>query len=118
MQLNYTELCKDTTAALCNTAHIGRTTGAYSPGLMCEEVEANRRPMNKKEAVARTLEDVSELLNTLLEFLESDSAHLEDSRVREEVAKFPWQARERAITEMMVAAEGLRNRIRYIEAKV
>ncbi len=71
--------------------------------------------MSREEAVARTLEDVGEALNTILDFLESDTKHLKDMGVQKEVAEFPWDARDRAITEIMVTVVGLRNRIRCIE---
>jgi hypothetical protein len=75
-----------------------------------------RKPISKKEAVARTLEDVGEALETVLGFLEEDTAHLKNMGVQEGAVEFPWDARDRAITEMMLAVEGLKNRIRLIEA--
>jgi hypothetical protein len=72
--------------------------------------------MGREEAVARTLEDVGETLKIVLDFLQSDSTHLNDMGIQEEIAEFPWDARDHAITEVMVAVEGLRNRIRLIEA--
>jgi hypothetical protein len=55
-------------------------------------------------------------LKIVLDFLESDATHLNDRKVQEEITEFPWDARDRAITEIMLAVEGLRNRIRLIEA--
>jgi hypothetical protein len=72
--------------------------------------------MTREEAVARTLDDVGETLKTILDLLESDSAHLKDTGVREELVGFPWDTRDQAITEVMMAVEGLRNRIRLIRA--
>jgi hypothetical protein len=37
--------------------------------------------------------------------------------VQKKVAEFPWDARDSAVTEMMFAVEGLRNRIRLIERR-
>jgi hypothetical protein len=37
--------------------------------------------------------------------------------VQKKVAEFPWDARDSAVTEMMFAVEGLRNRIRLIEGR-
>ena len=71
--------------------------------------------MGKEEAVASTLEDVGAALQTVLDFLEWDTNHLKDMGVQEEAAKFPWDARDRAITEIMATVVGLRNRIRCIE---
>ena len=68
--------------------------------------------MSREEAVARTLEDVSGTLKTVLDFLGSDSENL-----KKKVAEFPWDARDSAVTEMMFAVEGLRNRIRLIEGR-
>lgn len=76
-----------------------------------------KKPMSRKEAVTRTLEDVGEALETVLNFLEEDTAHLKDMAVQEGIVGFPWDARDRAVTEMMLAVEGLRNRIRLIEAR-
>lgn len=73
--------------------------------------------MSRKEAVATTLEDASEMLQTILDFLESDTRHLEDMGVQKKVAKFPWGARNQAVTEIMVAVEGLRNRMLRIEGR-
>jgi hypothetical protein len=72
--------------------------------------------VTREEAVARTLDDVGETLKTIVDLLESDSAHLKDTGIREELVGFPWDARDRAITEVMMAVEGLRNRIRLIRA--
>jgi hypothetical protein len=73
--------------------------------------------MSREEAVARTLEDVSGTLKTVLDFLGSDSEYLKDMGVQKKVAEFPWDARDSAVTEMMFAVEGLRNRIRLIEGR-
>ena len=76
-----------------------------------------RRPMSREEAVTRTLEDVGETLKTVLDFLGSDSEYLKEMGVQKKVAEFPWDARDSAVTEMMFAVEGLRNRIRLIEGR-
>ena len=73
--------------------------------------------MSREEALARTLEDMGETLKTVLDFLGSDSENLKDMGVQKKVAEFPWDARDSAVTEMMFAVEGLRNRIRLIEGR-
>jgi hypothetical protein len=71
--------------------------------------------MGCREEAITTLQDVSEMLKTVLDFLESDTAYLEDAGVPQKAVEFPWEARDRAVTEMMIAIEGLRNRIQRIE---
>jgi hypothetical protein len=71
--------------------------------------------MGCSEEAITALQDVSEMLKTVLDFFESDIAYLEDAGVPQKSGEFPWEARDRAVTEMVVAIEGLRNRIQRIE---
>ena len=73
------------------------------------------KPLSRKEAVAKTLEDVGAALKIVLDFLETDEVNLSDMEVQRKVSEFPWGARDQAITEIMVSLEGLRNRIKRIE---
>jgi hypothetical protein len=73
------------------------------------------KPLSRKEAVAKTLEDVGTTLKIVLDFLETDEVNLKDMEVQRKVPEFPWSARDQAITEIMVSLEGLRNRIKRIE---
>jgi hypothetical protein len=73
------------------------------------------KPLSRKEAVAKTLEDVGTALKMVLDFLETDEANLNDMEVQRKVPEFPWDARDQAITEITVCLEGLRNRIKHIE---
>jgi hypothetical protein len=73
------------------------------------------KPLSRKEAVAKTLEDVGTTLKIVLDFLESDEVNLKDMEVQSKVPEFPWDARDQTITEIMVSLEGLRNRINRIE---
>jgi hypothetical protein len=73
------------------------------------------KPLSRKEAVAKTLEDVGTALKIVLDFLETDEVNLKDMEVQRKVPEFPWDARDQAVTEIMVTLEGLRNRIKCIE---
>ena len=73
------------------------------------------KPLSRKEAVAKTLEDVGTALRIVLDFLETDEINLENMEVQRKVPEFPWSARDQAITEIMVSLEGLRNRTKRIE---
>jgi hypothetical protein len=73
------------------------------------------KPLSRKEAVAKTLEDVGMALKIVLDFLETDEVNLKDIEVQRKVPEFPWDARDQTITEIMVSLEGLRNRIKRIE---
>ncbi len=73
------------------------------------------KPLSRKEAVAKTLEDVGTALKVVLDFLEADEVNLKAMEVQRKVPEFPWGARDQAITEIMVSLEGLRNRIKRIE---
>jgi hypothetical protein len=73
------------------------------------------KPLSRKEAVAKTLEDVGTALKIVLDFLETDEANLKDMEVQRKVPEFPWDARDQAITEITFSLEGLRNRIKHIE---
>ncbi len=73
------------------------------------------KPLSRKEAVAKTLEDVGTALKIVLDFLETDEANLKDMEVQRKVPEFPWDARDQAITEITFSLEGLRNRIKRIE---
>jgi hypothetical protein len=73
------------------------------------------KPLSRIQAVAKTLEDVGTTLKIVLDFLETDEVNLKDMEVQSKVPEFPWDARDRTITEIMVSLEGLRNRINRIE---
>jgi hypothetical protein len=73
------------------------------------------KPLGRKEAVAKTLEDVGTALKIVLDFLETDEVNLKDVEVQRKVPEFPWGARDQAITEITVSLEGLRNRMKRIE---
>jgi hypothetical protein len=73
------------------------------------------KPLGRKEAVAKTLEDIGAAVEIVLDFLETDEVNLRDVEVQRKVPEFPWAARDQAITEIMVSLEGLRNRIKRIE---
>jgi hypothetical protein len=73
------------------------------------------KPLSRKEAVAKTLEDVGTALKIVLNFLETDEINLKDMEVQRKVPEFPWDARDQAITEITVSLEGLRNRIKRVE---
>ena len=73
------------------------------------------KPLSRKQAAAKTLEDVGTTLKIVLDFLETDEVNLKDMEVQSKVPEFPWDARDRTITELMVSLEGLRNRINRIE---
>jgi hypothetical protein len=73
------------------------------------------KPLSRKEAVAKTLEDVGTALKIVLDFLETDEVNLRNMEVQRKVPEFPWDARDHTITEIMVTLEGLRNRIKRIE---
>jgi hypothetical protein len=73
------------------------------------------KPLSRKEAAAKTLEDVGTALKIVLDFLETDEVNLKDMEVQSKVPAFPWDTRDQTITEIMVSLEGLRNRINRIE---